>query len=91
MKLTKIVISITISLIFIVTSAQEYTDVTSYAPRDWTIIPPAPEVASMMRSVDYPVAPFTGQPDISFPIYTIDKDDGRMESSLIDDESCEID
>lgn len=71
MKLIKTVISITIFLIFIVASAQESTDVTSYAPRDWTIIPPAPEVASMMKFVTIPVSPFTGQPNVDLPIYTL--------------------
>ncbi len=71
MKLTKLLLSTIILLGSTYLSAQESNDVSSYAPRDWTIIPPSPEVASMTRKIDYPVAPFTGQPDISFPIYTL--------------------
>lgn len=71
MKLSRLLLSTFLSLGILFLSAQNSTDVSSYAPRDWTIIPPAPEVASMMRNIDFSVTPFTGQPDISFPIYTI--------------------
>ena len=70
MKTTKLLLSVLLLCGFLPLSAQNNaTDVSSYAPRDWTIIPPSPEVASMVRDVDYPVSTFTGQPDISFPIY----------------------
>ena len=72
MKTTKLLLSVLLLCGFLPLSAQNNaTDVSSYAPRDWTIIPPSPEVASMVRDVDYPVSTFTGQPDISFPIYSI--------------------
>lgn len=71
MNLSKSLLSTFLLGCSLLLSAQESNDVSSYAPRDWTIIPPAPEVASMMRNVDFPVTPFSGQPDISFPIYTI--------------------
>lgn len=71
MKLTKLILSTIILLSSTYLSAQDATDISSYAPRDYTIIPPSPEVASMVRNVDYPVSPFTGQVDISLPIYTI--------------------
>ena len=46
-------------------------NIESYYPDDYSIIPPSPEVASLMKSLDIPVSPFTGQPDITIPIYTI--------------------
>ncbi len=39
--------------------------------REFNIIPPSPDVASLLKFVEYPVSPFTGQPDINLPIYTI--------------------
>src|SRR5574344_1092319 len=42
-----------------------------YATRKYSVIPPSPEVASMMKYVDIPVSYFTGQPQIEIPIYTI--------------------
>lgn len=71
MKTLKLLLPTIILLGSTFLSAQEASDPTSYAPRDYTIIPPSPEVASMVRNVDYPVSPFTGQVDISLPIYTI--------------------
>ena len=47
-------------------SAQE-----DYSPRDYSIIPPSPEVASLMKYIELPVSPFTGQPNVNLPIYTI--------------------
>ena len=71
MKALKLLLSTTLLTGGIILSAQETSNPTSYAPRDYTIIPPSPEVASMVRNVDYPVTPFTGQVDVSLPIYTI--------------------
>ncbi|MBR3830635.1 MAG: hypothetical protein IKJ52_05230 [Muribaculaceae bacterium] len=71
MKTLKLLLSTILLLGSTFLSAQDATDVSSYAPRDYTIIPPSPEVASMVRNVDFPVTPFTGQIDISLPIYTI--------------------
>lgn len=42
-----------------------------YATKQYSIIPPAPEVASLMRYIDIPVSHFTGIPQIEIPIYTI--------------------
>ena len=39
--------------------------------REFTVIPPAPNVASLMQPIECPVTPFTGQPNISLPIYTL--------------------
>ncbi len=44
---------------------------TSYAPRDYSIIAPSPEVASAIKAIDVPIDYFKGIPDISLPIYTI--------------------
>lgn len=35
-----------------------------YATKKYSIIPPAPEVASLMKYIDVPVSHFTGQPQI---------------------------
>ena len=43
----------------------------SYHPIDYSIIPPSPEVASLMKYIDFPVSVFTGQPSITLPLYTI--------------------
>ena len=71
MKILKFILTPFLLLGCHLLSAQEASDVSSYAPRDWTIIPPSPEVASMIKNIDYTVSPFTGQPDISFPIYNL--------------------
>jgi len=42
-----------------------------YATNKYSIIPPAPEVASLMKYIDVPVSHFTGQPQIEIPLYTI--------------------
>lgn len=47
------------------------TTTTAYTPRDYSVIPPSPEVASIIQSVDIPIDYFKGIPDISLPIYTI--------------------
>lgn len=50
-----------------------YANVTSggYATKRYSVIPPSPEVASMMKYIDIPVSHFTGQPNIDIPIYTL--------------------
>ena len=42
-----------------------------YATNKYSIIPPAPEVANLSNFSDISVSPFTGQPNIEIPIYTI--------------------
>lgn len=42
-----------------------------YATKQYSIIPPAPEVASLMKYLDIPVSHFTGIPQIDIPIYTV--------------------
>lgn len=42
-----------------------------YAPRDYSIIPPAPEVASLLDFKEFPVDYFRGIPEISYPIFTL--------------------
>lgn len=46
-------------------------DISSFTPRDYSIIPPSPEVSALMKYIDIPVSPFTGQPDITLPLYTV--------------------
>ena len=47
---------------------EQYGD---YATRKYSVIPPSPEVASLIKYIDVPVSHFTGQPQIEIPIYTI--------------------
>ena len=42
-----------------------------YTATQYTQIPPAPEVANLSNFSDISVSPFTGQPNIEIPIYTI--------------------
>ena len=42
-----------------------------YATNKYSIIPPSPEVANLSNYSDISVSPFTGQPNIEIPIYTI--------------------
>lgn len=48
-----------------------YGDNSGFNPRDYSIVPPAPEVASLLDFKDYPVDYFHGIPSISFPLYTL--------------------
>ncbi|MBO5053466.1 MAG: hypothetical protein J6C44_04395 [Muribaculaceae bacterium] len=41
------------------------------APRDYSIVPPAPQVAALMEFKDYPVDYFRGTPQINFPLYVL--------------------
>lgn len=43
----------------------------TYAPRDYSIIPPSPEVSSLIKYNDISVSNFNGLPNISLPIYTL--------------------
>ncbi len=47
------------------------TRATDYAPRDYSIVPPAPQVAALMDYKEYPVNYFRGVPQINFPIYVL--------------------
>lgn len=42
-----------------------------YATQKYSVIPPSPEVSSLMKYIDVPVSYFTGQPQIDIPIYTL--------------------
>ncbi len=42
-----------------------------YATNKYSIVPPAPEVANLSNFSDISVSPFTGQPNIEIPIYTL--------------------
>lgn len=46
-------------------------NISSYAPRDYSIIPPSPEVSSLINFYDIPVDYFHGLPDITLPIYEL--------------------
>ena len=47
--------------------AQDY----GYAPRDYSIVPPTPEVASLLDFKEFPIDYFRGIPEISYPIFTL--------------------
>lgn len=42
-----------------------------YFPRDYSVMPPSPEVASLMKFEETPVSCFSGTPNISIPIHTV--------------------
>lgn len=43
----------------------------SYAPRNYSVIPPSPEVGSLLQYKEVPVNHFSGLPDISFELFRI--------------------
>lgn len=62
---TILVIILSFGIIFPMRSEQ------TYAPRDYSVIPPSPNVSSLIKYNDISVSNFNGLPDISFPIYEI--------------------
>ncbi len=61
-----------VKLIFLILLYIPFTQSqTSDLTREFSVIPPAPNVASLMKTIECPVTPFTGQPDINLPIYTL--------------------
>lgn len=54
-----------------------------YAPQGYSVIPPSPEVASLMKHNEYPVSYFTGQPQINLPIYVVRQVSFFLRSSLV--------
>lgn len=46
-------------------------ETTTYAPREYSIMPASPNVSSLIKYNDISVNHFNGLPDISFPLYTI--------------------
>lgn len=48
-----------------------YSQENNYAPRDYSIVPPTPEVSSLLDFKEYPVDYFRGLPQISYPIFTL--------------------
>ena len=46
-------------------------DIEAFVPQGYSLIPPAPEAAALMGYVETPVSPFTGQPAINLPLYTL--------------------
>lgn len=53
------------------TANSQETEPTPYSTRDFTILPPSPEVAAMSQHINFPVSMATGQPDIDLPIHEI--------------------
>ena len=64
-------ILLTLCFFMMVNASVIAQDVNSYSPHDYGVIPPSPEVTALMRYIDFPVSPFTGQPDITIPLYTV--------------------
>ena len=67
----KIICVLSLLLCNIVLYAEEVGDKGGYASKKYSVIPPSPEVSSMMKYIDIPVSHFTGQPQIEIPVYTI--------------------
>lgn len=55
----------------------------NYAPRDYSIVPPAPQVAAFFEAKDYPVDYFRGVPQIEFPLYVIKSGQIEMPVTLM--------
>ena len=60
-----------ISMVALLTGIRVYAQENDYAPRDYSIVPPTPEVASLLDFKEYPVDFFRGLPQISYPIFTL--------------------
>ena len=58
-------------MVFLAFAAKAEDHFGDYATRKYSIIPPSPEVASLMKYIDIPVSHYTGQPVIDIPIYTL--------------------
>lgn len=56
-----------------ISEAQNSPNIQSYAPRDYTIIPPSPEVSTLFQYEEIPVDYFNGIPEISFELFRITK------------------
>lgn len=44
---------------------------TYYGPKDYTVVPPSPDVATLMQYQEIPVDYFSGVPNISYDLFTI--------------------
>lgn len=44
---------------------------TYYGPKDYSIVPPSPDVATLMQYQEIPVDCFSGVPNISYDLFTI--------------------
>ena len=49
----------------------EVPDAQTYFPRDYSVMPPSPEVASLMKFEETPVSCFSGTPNIIVPIHVV--------------------
>lgn len=59
-------------LILLLVNIVSYSnETTTYAPREYSIMPSSPNVSSLIKYNDIPVNHFNGLPDISLPLYTI--------------------
>lgn len=63
--------NISVLLLLLICVSSKGQDISSFTPHDYSIIPPSPEVSALMKYIDIPVSPFTGQPDITLPLYTV--------------------
>ena len=59
---------ITLSIASILSAA---ADNLKYAPHNFSVLPPSPEVESLNRYIDFGVSLASGQPDINLPIYEV--------------------
>lgn len=59
---------ITLSITSILSAA---ADNLKYAPHNFSVLPPSPEVESLNRYIDFGASLASGQPDINLPIYEV--------------------
>ncbi|MBQ7942040.1 MAG: hypothetical protein IJ328_06510 [Muribaculaceae bacterium] len=59
-----------------------------YTAKQYTQIPPSPEVSSLMKYIDIPVSHFTGLPQINIPLYTLTEGDLRIPIVKVMKKAC---
>ncbi len=64
----KLILSALLASLSAATHAESSVNAT---PRSFSILPPSPNVSSLMKYTEFPVSYFTGIPDISFDLYTL--------------------
>ena len=64
----KYLMVITLSIASILSAA---ADNLKYAPHNFSVLPPSPEVESLNRYIDFGASLASGQPDINLPIYEV--------------------
>lgn len=71
MNLLKSISVLSASIFIIATSLADDNTATIYSPRDYTVIPPSPEVGTLLKYSEIPIEHFSGLPDVSFELYRL--------------------